>query len=85
MAGTTQVLRAFPWNRGMAQYMTSPGPNPDPRAMVLACPAMRPWVTRTALGAPVDPDVNSKRYSASGAGGRHPGDGAATGPATRSP
>ncbi len=66
MAGTTQVLRALPWNMGMAQYMTSPGPNPDPAAMALAWPAIRPWLTRTALGAPVEPDVNSRRYSASG-------------------
>ena len=68
MAGTTQVLRALPWNMGMAQYMTSSGPNPDPAAITLAWLAMRPWLTRTALGAPVEPEVNRSRYSTSGPG-----------------
>src|SRR5579872_881993 len=53
----------------MAQYMTSPGPKPDPDAMAMAASAARPWLTRTALGAPVDPDVNNRRYSVSGDGG----------------
>ncbi len=69
MAGTTQVLRALPWNMGMAQYMTSSGPNPEPRAMTLAWLAIRPWLTRTALGAPVEPEVNRRRYNVSGSTG----------------
>ena len=61
MAGTTQRLRALPWNMGMAQYRTSSAPNPAPLAIVRPASARRPWLTRTALGAPVDPDVKRRR------------------------
>src|SRR3954452_23683832 len=52
-AGTKFDASAFPWNSGIGQYSTSSAPN----GMRAPRPANRPCVPRTALGAPVEPDV----------------------------
>src|ERR1035437_6224041 len=64
MAGNTLEKSALPWKSGMAQYITSADENPKPPADR----AILPWVTRTALGAPVEPEVNSSRARSSGDG-----------------
>ena len=47
----------MPWKSGMAEYRTSSGW----KGMRSAARAARPWDIRTALGVPVDPDVNTSR------------------------
>jgi len=62
MAGKIRALSALPWNNGMAQYGTDRReqiPDDDARAA-------RPWVIRTALGAPDEPEVNNSAYRSSG-------------------
>ncbi len=63
-AGNTIEFSAFPWKSGMAEYRTSSGENGTRTADFAA----RPCENRTALGAPVDPDVKISRYRSSGAG-----------------
>ena len=58
-AGNRLATKALPWKRGMLQYRTSSVPKA--RAESAAVRAARPWVMRTALGAPVDPAVKSIR------------------------
>src|SRR5438270_2002768 len=53
-AGSRLEKRAFPWNRGMAEYRVSSGPKGRPVADRTALP----WLTLTALGWPVEPEVN---------------------------
>ena len=56
-AGRIEADSALPWNIGMAEYRTSVEEN-GTRA---AARAARPWVMRTALGRPVEPDVKISR------------------------
>ncbi len=63
-AGTKFDASALPWNSGIGQYRTSSGPN----GMRSPMRANRPWVPRTALGVPVEPDVKISTNSVSGPG-----------------
>ncbi len=63
-AGTKFADSALPWNSGIEQYRTSSAPN----GMRSPIRAKRPWVPRTALGAPVEPEVKIRTNKVSGPG-----------------
>ena len=62
--GANAAMSALPWNSGIAQYVTSL--RTRPRKFTVPSIASRPVEHMTALGAPVEPEVNSSASSVCG-------------------
>ena len=65
------VKSALVWKNGSGAYTTDPGPSAATLATCTPVLANRPWVQRTALGKPVEPDVKISRKRSSAPAGSH--------------